>query len=108
MKRSRVSFTASNATGRPCSASVELLASRCDSICISVAVAVDAAACAAVRTSSDMMSAANTRNVTSRMPRTWNCRAIGRWPISGTFRGILVSAIAVRICSISDTDASGS
>ena len=78
LKRSRVSFTASNATGRPCNASVEPLARRCESICISVAVAVEAAACAAVRTSSDMMSAANTRNVTSRRPRTWNCRAIGK------------------------------
>ena len=92
LKRSRVSFTASNATGRPCSASVELLESRCDSICISVAVAVDAAAWAAVRTSNHMMSAANMRKVTSRMPRTWNCRAIGRWPISGTFPGILTLA----------------
>ena len=108
LKRSRVSLTASNAAGRPCSASVELLERRCDSICISVAVAVDAAAWAAVRTSNDITSAANTRNATSRMPSTWNCRAIGRWPISGTFHGILAPVIDVRIWSISDTDASGS
>ena len=108
MKRSRVSFTASKATGRPCSASVELLDSRCESICISVAVAVDAAACAAVLTSIDMMSAANTRNVTSRMPRTWNCLAIGRWPISGTFPGARAPPIEFRICSSSDIDANGS
>ena len=108
LNRSRESFTASNATGRPSSASVEPLASRCDSICISVAVATDAAPCAAVRTSIDMMSAAKTTKVTSRMPRTWNCRAIGRWPISGTLRGTLVSVIAERICSISEAEACGS
>ena len=34
------------------------------------------------------MSAANTRNITSSMPSTWNCLTTGMLPISGSFRGI--------------------
>ena len=108
LKRSRLSFTAANAVAWPCAASALPRASRCDSICISVAVAAAAPPCADWRLSRNTISAANTRNVTSRMPSVWNCLATGRWPMSGSFLGIVMFAVAVRNCSMIDTDASGS
>jgi hypothetical protein len=83
-------------------------ATRCESICMSVAVATDAAACEAVRPSRKIMKAANTRKVSSSTPSTWNCWTMGRLPMNGILRGIRTSELAVRSCSMIDTEASGS
>ncbi len=108
LKRSRLSFRPANAAAWPCAASAVPRARRCDSICISVAVDSAAAPCDAERPSRNTMSAANTRNVTISTPSTWNCRTIGRCPISGRRFGIRISDVAERSCSMIDTEASGS
>ena len=54
------------------------------------------------------MIAAKTRNVSAMTPRTWNCCSTGRLPTSGSLRGTRISDVAVRSCSMIDTDASGS
>ena len=108
MKRSVLSFTEANAPAWPCAASAVPRARRCESICISVAVDAAAAFCVAFRPSRNTMNAANTKNVTIITPSTWNCWTIGRWPITGSRRGIFISVVAVRSCSMIDTDASGS
>ena len=58
--------------------------------------------------SRNTISAANSRNVTISMPSVWNCLTTGRLPMSRSLRGVAMFAVAVRSCSMIETDASGS
>ena len=104
----RLSSTVANACFWPCAASAEPRARRCDSICISVAVADCAAACDVVRESRNSISSASTANTISSVSSTWNCLTTGRLPMTGSLREVAASALALRSWSMIDTDASGS
>ena len=54
------------------------------------------------------MNAANTRKVASSVPSTWNCLTTGMLPMTGILRGAFIDCVAVRSCSMIETDASGS
>ncbi len=108
MKRSRLSFTAAKAVGWPCAASALPRARRCESICISVAVADAAALWPDCLLSRNIISAANTRNITISTPSVWNCLVTGRSPMTHSFRGAAEPDVAERSWSMIDTDASGS
>ena len=83
LNRSRLSLTAENALVWPCAASALPRASRCESICISVAVAEAAAPCDDCRAVEEHHQRREQRNVTIRTPSVWNCLTTGRLPISG-------------------------
>ena len=78
LNRSRLSLSAAKAAFWPCDASAVPRARRCESICISVAVASATAACAASRASRNSISAPRTRKITISTPRIWNWRTTGR------------------------------
>ena len=54
------------------------------------------------------MNAANTRNIASSVPSTWNCLTTGMVPRIGILRGTLTACVAPRSCSMMETVASGS
>ena len=108
LKRSRLSATAGKPAAWPCAASADPRASRCESICISVAVDAEAPDCADCRPSRNTISAANTRNIASSVPSTWNCLTTGIDPMSGSLTGMRADCVAERSCSMMDTLASGS
>ena len=108
MNRSRLSRTAANALACPCAASAEPRASRCDSICISVAIDDCIDCWFDARLSRYTMNAARTRNMTVSTPSTWNCLTTGRLPISSVFDGVGAAVLAARNCSITDIVVSGS
>jgi hypothetical protein len=108
LKRSRLLRTAAKPCGWPCAASAEPRARRCESICISVAVATCADCCVAMRPSSHHRRPATRRNSTSSPPSTCSCLSIGSPPMIGSLRGAAALACAVRSCSMMDTEASGS
>jgi len=105
---SRLSLTAAKPADCPCAASALPRASRCESICISVAVAAAADVCVDCRESRNTMRAARSRNATISTPRVWNCLTTGRLPMIGSRLGLDAGAALVRSCSMIVTDASGS
>ena len=110
MKRSRLSFTAANAVGLPLrgerGAARQALREHLHLGRGRRGGAVPASRC---RPSRNIMSAAKTKNVSAMTPEDLELlERSGRWPISGSLRGIRISDVAVRSCSMIDTDASGS